>query len=63
MNKRKILVVNDDGFDAIGIQLLATHLLKFGDVTVYAPAEGQSAQSQAITCFTTIKREEVYDLP
>lgn len=62
MNKRRILVVNDDGFDAVGIKILATHLLKFGDVTVYAPAEGQSAQSQAITCFTTIKREEVFGL-
>lgn len=63
MNKRRILVVNDDGYDAVGINLLATHLLKYGDVTVYAPATGQSAQSQAITCFTTIKREEVFDFP
>ena len=62
MNKRRILVVNDDGYDALGIKLLATHLLKYGDVTVYAPSEGQSAQSQAITCFTTIKREEVFGL-
>ena len=63
MSNRKILVVNDDGYDALGIKLLATHLLKYGDVTVYAPSEGQSAQSQAITCFTTIKREEVLNLP
>ena len=62
MSNKKILVVNDDGFDALGIKLLATHLLKFGDVTVYAPSEGQSAQSQAITCFQTIKREEVFNL-
>lgn len=62
MSKRKILVVNDDGYDALGIKILATHLLKYGDVTVYAPSEGQSAQSQAITCFTTIRREEVFGL-
>ncbi len=62
MNKRRILVVNDDGYDSLGIKILANHLLKFGEVTVYAPAEGQSAQSQAITCFTTIKREEVLGL-
>lgn len=62
MKKPRILVVNDDGYDALGIKLLATHLTKYGDVVVYAPSEGQSAQSQAITCFTTIKREEVFDL-
>ena len=62
MNKRKILVVNDDGYDALGIKILATHLSKYGDVVVYAPSEGQSAQFQAITCFTTIRREEVFDL-
>ena len=60
---RRILVVNDDGYDALGIKILATHLMKYGDVTVYAPSEGQSAQSQAITCFTHIKREEVFDFP
>ena len=57
MNKKKILVVNDDGYDAIGIQILAKHLLKYGDIVVYAPATGQSAQSQAITCFQAINRE------
>ena len=62
MNKKRILVVNDDGYDAIGIQILARHLLKYGDVTVYAPKDHQSAQSQAITCFQPIKREEVFAL-
>ena len=61
MNKKRILVVNDDGYDADGIKMLATHLLKYGDVTVYAPSQGQSAQSQAITCFQAINREEVFD--
>lgn len=61
MNNKKILVVNDDGYDAIGIQILAKHLLKYGDIVVYAPATGQSAQSQAITCFQAINREEVFD--
>lgn len=62
MNKKRILVVNDDGFDAIGIQILARHLTKYGDVVVYAPADHQSAQSQAITVFRPLKREEVFDL-
>ena len=63
MDKLRILVVNDDGYDADGIKVLAKHLLKYGDVTVYAPSEGQSAQSQAITCFRPIVREEVKGLP
>ena len=58
MANLKILVVNDDGYDADGIKVLAKHLLKYGDVTVYAPSEGQSAQSQAITCFRPITREK-----
>lgn len=62
MNNRKILVVNDDGYDALGIQILAKHLTKYGDVTVFAPSEGQSAQSQAITCFKPLKMEEVIGL-
>ena len=62
MNKKRILVVNDDGYDAIGIQILARHLTKYGDVVVYAPAEHQSAQSQAITCFQPINREEVFGM-
>lgn len=62
MANLKILVVNDDGYDADGIKLLATHLQKYGDVTVYAPSEGQSAQSQAITCFKPLNREEVTGL-
>ena len=62
MDKMKILVVNDDGYDAEGIKLLAEHLLKFGDVTVFAPSEGQSAQSQAITCFKPLKCEEIKGL-
>ena len=62
MSNLKILVVNDDGYDAEGIKVLASHLLKYGDVTVYAPSEGQSAQSQAITCFKPIHREEVLGL-
>ena len=53
-----IVVVNDDGYDAIGIQILAKHLLKYGDIVVYAPATGQSAQSQArLECWITTLRE------
>ena len=38
-----ILVVNDDGFDSIGIRILAKKLKKFGNVTIIAPASCRSA--------------------
>mgnify|MGYP001178959626 CR=1 FL=1 len=44
-----ILVSNDDGFSAEGIQALATGLSQFANVVVVAPALNQSAVSQAIT--------------
>lgn len=45
----KILVTNDDGIQAKGINHLIDLLLPYGDVLVVAPAEGQSAMSHAIT--------------
>jgi len=49
MKRLKILVTNDDGIQARGINHLINLLLPFGDVLVVAPAEGQSAMSHAIT--------------
>lgn len=43
-----ILVVNDDGYDAIGIEILANALLKYGNVTVIAPDRGRSAASHSV---------------
>ena len=45
----KILVTNDDGFFAGGIQALATELRKHAEVFVVAPSTEQSGISQAIT--------------
>ena len=47
--KPKILITNDDGISAGGIRLLAQTAARFGDVTVVAPAEEQSAMSHGIT--------------
>lgn len=44
-----ILIVNDDGILAKGIQELARELSKYHRVTVIAPDEQQSAKSHAIT--------------
>lgn len=45
----KILITNDDGFFAGGIQALATELRKHAEVFVVAPSIEQSGISQAIT--------------
>ncbi len=45
----RILVSNDDGIDAPGIQALAAALKAVGEVTVVAPEREQSAASHALT--------------
>ncbi|MBL92021.1 MAG: 5'/3'-nucleotidase SurE [Myxococcales bacterium] len=50
-----ILVSNDDGFSAEGIQALAAGLSQFANVVVVAPALNQSAVSQAITLKKPLK--------
>jgi len=49
MEKRKILITNDDGIDADGIRRLAEVAKKFGDVWVVAPESQRSAGSHCIT--------------
>ena len=51
MNKRdlEILVTNDDGYSAKGINVLANLLLKYGNVTVIAPEKAQSGMSVALS--------------
>jgi 5'-nucleotidase len=45
----RILVSNDDGFSALGVQTLAEALLPLGEVWVVAPDREQSAASHAIS--------------
>lgn len=47
--RKNILVVNDDGIDAIGIHKLAEALSEIGTVYVCAPHEQQSASGHGIT--------------
>lgn len=49
MSNPTILVTNDDGFDAPGIQALADALEEIGEVWVVAPDSQQSGVSHALT--------------
>jgi len=49
MNKPLILITNDDGHDARGIEVLTRLMMQIGDVVVVAPDGPRSAQSNALT--------------
>ena len=51
----RILLTNDDGIDAAGIQTLWQELLKIAEVIVVAPDVERSAASQAITVHSPIR--------
>ena len=61
----RILLTNDDGIGAPGIQALWKSLAEIGDVTVVAPVSERSAMSQAITVHHPIRVDEycVFDHP
>jgi 5'-nucleotidase len=47
----QILLTNDDGIFAPGLAALYKELVRFGDVTVVAPANSQSGASHSVTFF------------
>lgn len=55
----KILLTNDDGYNAEGIILLRDKLAKYGDVTIVAPFEHMSAKSASITLGEWLKVDKV----
>ncbi|MBR4496424.1 MAG: 5'/3'-nucleotidase SurE [Acholeplasmatales bacterium] len=55
----EILLVNDDGINALGLKLLAKRLLKYGNVTVLAPDGERSASSHSINIKKPLTIEEV----
>ena len=62
MKKRPlILVSNDDGYQAKGINCLVGVLREFGDVDVYAPHKGRSGQGCAITSEVPVKLTPITD--
>jgi len=57
--KPLILVTNDDGFHAPGIQALTEVALEFGEVIKIAPDKPQSGMGHAITINSTLRLEKV----
>ncbi len=45
----RILITNDDGYEAKGIKVLAEIMKQFGEVTVIAPKKHQSGMSMAVS--------------
>ncbi|MCI0184266.1 MAG: 5'/3'-nucleotidase SurE [Acidibacillus sp.] len=55
----RVLITNDDGIHASGIQSLAKHFSSFSTVTVVAPDRQQSATSHSITLHKPLHVDEV----
>lgn len=45
----KILLSNDDGYSAPGLEILAEHISKIADITVVAPESNRSGASNSLT--------------
>ena len=60
----KILVTNDDGYQARGLRSLVWALRPFGDLTIVAPKHAQSGMSMAVTMgFKPIAVKHIENLP
>lgn len=59
-NEKLILVTNDDGYNAPGIEALIEVASKFGQVVVVAPKEPQSGTSQSITTYSPLYLDTIY---
>jgi len=57
-----ILITNDDGADAQGIQVLTRLMMQIGEVVVVAPDGPRSAQSNALTVTHPIRFKKVEQL-
>lgn len=56
----KVLLCNDDGIHAPGLDALVKEFKKFAEVSVVAPAREQSAIGHAITMSDPLRAEEYY---
>ncbi|MCL1893219.1 MAG: 5'/3'-nucleotidase SurE [Holophagaceae bacterium] len=59
MSDRLILVTNDDGIFAPGIETLASSASKFGKVVVVAPDRNRSAISSAMSVHSILRIDEI----
>lgn len=57
----RILLTNDDGIYAPGLQALRKELLTLGEVIVCAPATEQSAAGHSVTLLSPLIVQEVFD--
>lgn len=57
----RILLTNDDGIHAPGLQALRKELQKLGEVVVVAPAGEQSAVGHSVTLLTPLIIQEIFD--
>lgn len=62
-SERLILVVNDDGIHAKGLDALVEVAKKFGNVMVVAPTEGQSGMAHALTIKIPIRVHKISEMP
>ena len=59
MSKISILITNDDGIYAPGINALKQAMMALGDVTVVAPLAEKSAVGHAITLSDPLRVQEI----
>ena len=60
--KMRILITNDDGYQAKGIKVLAEIMKQFGEITVIAPKHHQSGMSMAVSLgFKQIAHKDLGD--
>ena len=61
LNQPTILLTNDDGVDAEGLDVLRTALRGVGQLTVVAPREHMSATSHSISLYQPVRYEQLGD--
>ena len=59
----RILLTNDDGIRAEGLERLARAAMKFGEVWIVAPDSERSAASHSVTLRHPLDVYPVYDYP
>jgi len=57
----RILLANDDGYQARGLRTLAQHLATIAEVTIVAPDRNRSGASNSLTLETPLRVERVDD--
>ncbi|HBX51441.1 MAG: 5'/3'-nucleotidase SurE [Bacteroidetes bacterium RIFOXYA12_FULL_35_11] len=61
MQEKLILVSNDDGYDALGIEALIDVAKEFGRIVAVAPVEGRSGMSHAISIKNPLRLNKLWE--